>query len=213
MANYVIPENPQYNEEIRKLENTDPAHAENVFNPIFSRMIENDAATMRSLRSHSHTAAETGARPSTWTPTAAEVGAVPVGRTVNGKALSADISISKADVGLGSADNTADSAKSVKYATSAGSAGSCTGNAATATKLAAARTINGVAFDGTANITVSAAPNAHNQAAGTITAGTLNGAVVAQTNTAYTTRQVRNVIESTAAPSGGATGDIWLQYK
>lgn len=35
-----------------------------------------------------------------------------------------------------------------------GSAASCTGNAATATKLATARTINGVAFDGSANITI-----------------------------------------------------------
>lgn len=35
-----------------------------------------------------------------------------------------------------------------------GSSGSCTGNAATATQLATARTINGVSFNGTANITV-----------------------------------------------------------
>ena len=34
---------------------------------------------------------------------------------------------------------------------------SCTGNSATATALATARTINGVSFDGTANITVTAA--------------------------------------------------------
>lgn len=38
-----------------------------------------------------------------------------------------------------------------------GSSGSCTGNAATATALATARTINGVSFDGTANITVATA--------------------------------------------------------
>ena len=35
-----------------------------------------------------------------------------------------------------------------------GSSGSCTGNAATATKLAATKTINGTAFDGSANITL-----------------------------------------------------------
>ena len=35
-----------------------------------------------------------------------------------------------------------------------GSSGSCTGNAATATKLATARTINGTSFDGTGNITL-----------------------------------------------------------
>lgn len=42
-----------------------------------------------------------------------------------------------------------------------GSSGSCTGLAATATALATARNINGVAFDGTANITVTAEPDAH----------------------------------------------------
>ena len=36
-----------------------------------------------------------------------------------------------------------------------------TGNIASATKLEKARTINGVAFDGTANITITANPNAH----------------------------------------------------
>lgn len=36
------------------------------------------------------------------------------------------------------------------------------GNASSATKLATARTINGVAFDGTANITIKADPNSHN---------------------------------------------------
>jgi hypothetical protein len=52
-----------------------------------------------------------------------------------------------------------------------GSSGSCTGNAATATALQTARNINGVPFDGTANITVTAA-------AGTLTGTTLNAAVV-----------------------------------
>ena len=46
-----------------------------------------------------------------------------------------------------------------------------TGNAATATALQTARTINGVSFDGTANITVTAA-------AGTLTGTTLNSSVV-----------------------------------
>ena len=36
-----------------------------------------------------------------------------------------------------------------------------TGNVATATKLQTARTINGVAFDGSKNITITADPNAH----------------------------------------------------
>ena len=46
-----------------------------------------------------YTADMVGARPDTWTPTAADVGAVPTSRTVNGKALSQDISLSASDVG------------------------------------------------------------------------------------------------------------------
>lgn len=41
----------------------------------------------------------------------------------------------KSQVGLGNVDNTADANKSVKYATSAGTSNSCTGNAATATGI------------------------------------------------------------------------------
>lgn len=52
-----------------------------------------------------------------------------------------------------------------------GSSGSTTGNAATATALQNSRTINGVGFDGTANITVTAA-------AGTLTGNTLAAGVV-----------------------------------
>ena len=43
-------------------------------------------------------ASDVGARPSAWTPTAANVGAVPTSRKVNGKALSADITLSASDV-------------------------------------------------------------------------------------------------------------------
>lgn len=70
--------------------------------------------------------------------TAADLGAVPTTRTVAGHALSADVTLAKADVGLGSVDNTADTAKAVL----------------SATKLATARTIAGQSFDGTANVTI-----------------------------------------------------------
>lgn len=46
-----------------------------------------------------YTADMVGARPDTWTPSAADVGAVPTSRTVNGKALSQNISLSASDVG------------------------------------------------------------------------------------------------------------------
>lgn len=51
---------------------------------------------------HNTTAADVGARPDNWTPTASEVGAVPTSRTVNGKALSADISLTADDVNAAS---------------------------------------------------------------------------------------------------------------
>ncbi|MCI9577105.1 MAG: hypothetical protein HFJ84_10850, partial [Clostridiales bacterium] len=44
MANYTIPENPEYITEIRKLENTDPANAETVFNPLVETLIQNTHA-------------------------------------------------------------------------------------------------------------------------------------------------------------------------
>ena len=46
-----------------------------------------------------YTAAMVGARPDTWTPSAADVGAVPTGRTVNGHALTQNITLDAEDVG------------------------------------------------------------------------------------------------------------------
>lgn len=48
------------------------------------------------------------------------------------------------------------------------------------------------------------------------TGGTLTGALVAQNNTNYTTKQVRNIFlstTSTPANSTGANGDIWIVYQ
>lgn len=42
--------------------------------------------------------------------------------------------------------------------------------------------------------------------------GTMTGTLVAQNNTNYTTKQVRNIFISTASPSGGSNGDIWIKY-
>lgn len=53
--------------------------------------------------------------------------------------------VTKAQIGLGNVDNTADSNKTVK------SAGNCTGNASTATKWATARNINGMSVQGDAD--------------------------------------------------------------
>lgn len=96
-----------------------------------------------------------------WTELATPTDAV---QSVNGQTGS--VSLTKADVGLSSVDNTSDATKNAAVAsltnknlTSATNTfptfnQSTTGTAATATTLAIARTINGVAFDGSANITV-----------------------------------------------------------
>ncbi len=65
-------------------------------------------------------------------------------------------SVTKAQVGLGSADNTADSAK----------------NVLSATKLTTARTINGVSFDGSANINIEDRLGTPIASAATVTIGT-----------------------------------------
>lgn len=73
-------------------------------------------------------------------------GYVPTSRTVNGHALTGDVTLDKTDVGLGNVDNTADANK----------------NVATAAALTTARTIalsggatgTATSFDGTANITI-----------------------------------------------------------
>lgn len=44
------------------------------------------------------------------------------------------------------------------------------------------------------------------------TGGTMTGALVAQNNVNYTTKQVRNIIISTGEPTGGSNGDIWIKY-
>jgi hypothetical protein len=71
--------------------------------------------------------------------------------------------------------------------------GNLTGNASTATALATARTINGVSFDGTANITVTAA------------AGTLSGSTLASGVTASSLTSVGTL--TSLAVSGNATFD------
>ena len=47
-----------------------------------------------------------------------------------------------------------------------------------------------------------------------IAGGTFTGKAYAQTNTDYTTGQIRNIFFSTAAPvAEGANGDMWVQFE
>ena len=102
-----------------------------------------------------------------------------------------------------------------------GSSGSTTGNAATATVLETARTINGVSFNGSANITtltagtgvsVSGTEVAIGQAVATNSNVTFN-----QIHTDYANNSgqvVRNIYQNTSAPtsSDGQVGDLWILY-
>ena len=45
-----------------------------------------------------------------------------------------------------------------------------------------------------------------------IAGGTFTGVAKAQVNASYTTAQLRNTILSTADPSGGSNGYIWIKY-
>lgn len=141
-------------------------------------------------------------------------------RTVNGHALSADVVVTKGDLGLGSVENTAlstwgGSALITQVGTLAnltvtapivgsvtGASGSTSGNAATATLAAAAtvlatpRTINGVSFDGSGNITVAAA------------AATLTGTALAATVVTAALTAITPAAGSGLAVSLSTTGDL-----
>lgn len=77
------------------------------------------------------------------------------------------VTLTKSDVGLANVDNTADASKSVASAATA----------TTATRLATARTINGVSFDGSANITLPATADSTkvNTSTQVLTSGSLTG--------------------------------------
>ncbi len=79
-------------------------------------------------------------------------------------------------------------------------AGSITGNAATATKLVASKNINGVAFDGSTDITVTAD-------AGTLTGNTLASNVVNSNLTSVGTLSNLSVVGASTLASANITGN------
>lgn len=106
----------------------------------------------------------------------------------------------KTAMALNNVNNTADSAKSVKYATSAGSA-------------------NAVAWGNVSGKPSTFTPASHNQAASTITAGTLAGAVVANATAVANigTKQTRNIYAGTTDMTAGTSalpaGDIYVFFE
>ena len=152
-----------------------------------------------------------------------DANAVPNTRKVNGKQLNKDITLSAADVGALPSDTVIPSVPDniVKY--------TAISNIETTTPLNA-DTLQGYTADyfatatglASVNSTVSAMQNDVTTAKADITTlksgklnisgGTMTGALVAQNNTNYSVSQVRNIIISTAEPSGGNSGDIWIKY-
>ena len=107
------------------------------------------------------------------------------GSIPNGKLVNSSVTIGSTVLSLGNTATTLAGLSSVASTTFTGNltgnvTGALTGNASTATVLANARSINGVAFDGSANITVTAA-------AGTLTGATLASGVTASSLTSVGT--------------------------
>jgi hypothetical protein len=154
-------------------------------------------------------------------------------------------STTKAQVGLGNVDNTSDVNKPISSATQTalngkqptgtystdihanitalnavqgvnhGDQTDITGNAGTATKLQTARTINGVAFDGTQNITVNAVDATSRVASSLL--GAANGVATLDANGIILTTQLPSYIDDVleynnlaAFPGTGETGKIYV---
>ena len=152
-----------------------------------------------------------------------DANAVPNTRKVNGKQLNKDITLSAADVGALPSDTIIPSVPDniVKYtaisnveATTPLDADSLQGHAAdyfaTATGLAS---VNSNVSAMKSDITTAKADISNLKTNKMdISGGTMTGALIAQNNTNYTTKQVRNIFISTSDPSGGNSGDIWIKY-
>ena len=152
-----------------------------------------------------------------------DANAVPNTRKVNGKQLNKDITLSAADVGALPSDTVIPSVPDniVKYtaisnveATTPLDADSLQGHAAdyfaTATGLASVNSnVSAMKSDITTAKTDISNLKTHKM---DISGGTMTGALVAQNNANYTTKQVRNIFISTSDPSGGSNGDIWIKY-
>lgn len=125
------------------------------------------------------------------------------GSIANNKLLNSSVTIGSTAISLGASSTTLAGLTSVTSTNFTGSlTGSVTGNASTASTLQTARTINGVSFNGSANITVTAA-------AGTLTGTTLNSTVVNSSLTSVgtlTTLTVNGLV--TANDEITAAGDI-----
>ena len=126
---------------------------------------------------------------------------VPDTRTINGKRLNANITLTPGDIGASTSDATAQAQSTANAAQSAATKAQSTADSGVAKADAAQASAN--AAQTTAN---AAMPK---------TGGTMLGRLIAENNTYYSVGQVRNIFISTNDPQStdGANGDIWLKYE
>jgi hypothetical protein len=115
----------------------------------------------------------TGSGTLTWTTIdASTLSGTTLKSTITGSSLTSVGTLANLTVTNPISGSITGNAATASTATTAGTASTTTGNAGTATKLATARNINGVAFDGSGDITITSTADA-----GTLTGTTLNSTV------------------------------------
>jgi hypothetical protein len=111
---------------------------------------------------------------------------------------------------------TADSATSAGYATTAGSSNSVSWSNVQNPPSTYAPSAHANSHKTGGSDALSAADiglgNVDNVKQMPIAGGTFTGKAYAQSNTDYTTSQIRNIVLSTSDPSGGSNGDVWIKY-
>lgn len=145
-------------------------------------------------------------------------------KSVNGK--TGAVTLAKSDVGLSNVDNTADSAKSVKYAASAGSANSVAwGNVSGRPSSLPANGGNSATVNGhTVNANVPSGAKFTDTVTTATTTGSgnavtaisaSNGALTVTKDTTFATKQesLNHVVASKTQPLNQQAGDIWLIIK
>lgn len=198
MANYIIPENPEYTTEIRKLENTDPANAETVFNPLVETLIQNTHAVKleadgKADADHTHRAENISE------------GILPLARGGTGQSSLSGI---RNALGLGNTTGALPIANGGTGQTTAAGARNALGLGNTTGAVP-------VANGGTGGTTGAAA--CANLGAVKKSGDTMTGQLIAYNNTNYTTAQVRNILCSasdlTAGTSTLANGTLYFVYE
>jgi hypothetical protein len=126
--------------------------------------------------------------------------------TVTGSSLTSVGTLTNLTVTNPIAGSVTGNAATASTATTAGTASTTTGNAGTATKLATARNINGVAFDGSGDITITSTADA-----GTLTGTTLKSTVTGSSLTSVgtlTNLTVTNPIAGSVTGNAGTATNL-----